>query len=72
MIQVTTEKVKQQVTEYPKLMTTETGRIVLFTKESLGVILCDPDGYYDIGRESGGWLMSCFKPLTTPLTIQNV
>ena len=54
--------------EYPCLMKSRAGRIVLFTEEGSGTLLA---GCTDIGRQSSTWTMGLFTPLTTPLILEN-
>jgi len=73
MIQVTTNEVKKEaVSEYPKVMQSETGRIVLFLRFGEGVVLYEKETAWGIGHYAKNWVMGDFKPMNTPVTIQNV
>jgi len=73
MIQVTTNGfTNSSPNEYPKLMISEMGRIVLFFDYKRGIVLYEKDQCWDIGHNSEAWDIEKFKPMNTPVTIQNV
>jgi len=72
MIQVTTNEVKKEVKGFPKLMTSGTGKIILFTSERAGVVLHDPSNGLLVGGVYNSIDISSYKEIEYSVTIQNV
>jgi hypothetical protein len=70
MKSIITEKKEKE--EYPKLMVSSIGRIVLFTSYKKGVLV-DPNEVLtdDIGCYSNCWAMDDFKPFNGTVTLSN-
>ena len=61
----------ENAVEYPKLMHSDKGRIVLFTERGVGVLL-NETGFDEAGHHSDEWSMSNFKDYDGSITLQNV
>ena len=71
-------RVKEGITEeneeelnFPLLMVTLEGKIVLMTEEGKGVVVRSSDPGQEIGRSSEVWAMSMFKPYMGTLILSN-
>lgn len=57
--------------EYPHLMHSVEGRVVLFTSGGCGSLVNDPTGLYKLGHHSISWDMSCFHPYDGEVVLSN-
>jgi len=64
------EKLENAV-EYPKLMHSYQGRVVLFTSHETGVLLNEV-GIHGLGHYSDEWRMAHFEDYDGSITLQNV
>ena len=62
-----------QMSEYPKMMasTNRPQLIVLFSAESIGVVVSGTDSLYDVGYFCETWAMELFSPYKGVVTLEN-
>ena len=55
--------------EYPCLMRSERGNVILFRKHGSGTIMESISKFYRVGHYSDSWVMGDFFPLPTDSTV---
>lgn len=70
-IQTVVTTVAPSEIDYPKLMRTKEGLIVLFTKWGGGIVIVPKAEVHYIGFISQDWYMDDFKDFTGTITLQN-
>lgn len=59
--------------DYPCLMESDIGRVVLMTSDKCGVVLINPigDSTFMVGDYDDGWRMDKFKPFKGTIELKN-
>ena len=71
MVTATVTQQQEKQIEYPILMTSIEGKLVLFTSYGEGFLLNDDREIHSIGRHSISWAMGRFKPFDGEITLKN-
>lgn len=69
-VQVNEKKQVKEI-EYPCLMVSSTGAIVLFTEYKEGVLLRQGESFWKEGHFASDWIMDSFTPFEGCITLSN-